>query len=423
MWLMTGMVVAGLLLGVGNSYAQENSSFQELEERVERLSQEVSALKQPAPPVMTESYARGGVTFGGYGELVYQALDKQTDGGNASGKKNTLDLYRFVLNVGYRFSEKWVMNSEIEFEHAAEDKRGEISVEMMALDYLWMSPLSLRTGLLLIPVGFLNEVHEPAVTHGVNRPNVERNIIPTTWRENGAGLFGQVGALSYRSYVVNGFQAIKDSAITTGVTDKVKGYTASSGVRDGRQKGSSALAEDMAWVGRLDYAVLPGMSLGGSFYEGDAGQGAMVSGQQLKARTRLWETHGALQWEGLELRGLYSRVSVSDTELINLAQSFTGTQSVGKRMWGGYGQLAYNVLSVYEGDTYLAPFVRYERYNTQFRVPSGYAADPANDRTEFIYGLTFRPISTIAVKGEYQNNRNRADSAVDQWNVGVGYMF
>lgn len=92
-------------------------------------------------------------------------------------------------------------------------------------------------------------------------------------------------------------------------------------------------------------------------------------------------------------------------------------------MWGGYGQLAYNVLSRNKKGIYLAPFFRYERYNTQARVPDGFASDPANDRMEMVYGLTYKPIATVVLKGEYQNNRNRADSAVDQWNLGLGYMF
>jgi hypothetical protein len=149
----------------------------------------------------------------------------------------------------------------------------------------------------------------------------------------------------------------------------------------------------------------------------------MVSGQELKAKTTLWETHAEYQWQGVELRGLYSRTTVGEVGLINAAQGYTGNASVGERMWGSYGQLAYNVLARSQKGLYLAPFYRYERYNTQAKVPDGYSANPANDRSEMVFGLTFKPIATVVLKGEFQNNRNRADGGVDQWNVGMGYMF
>ncbi len=431
---------AGLVGGV-----RAEPSLQELESRLADLTKEVQAMKaeekkedpskatyQPvyglSPAASKVYHLKEGVSLGGYGELVYQNYDGQKDNATAAGKKDTLDFLRFVLYAGYRFSEKFVLNSEIEFEHAAEDKRGEVSVEMVTLDYLWSSPLNVRGGLLLLPVGFINENHEPTVYHGVLRPSVERTIIPSTWRENGAGLFGQVGPVSYKGYVVNGLQAVGDSYTNTSSTsskssDKVKGFQDSNGVRDGRQKGSSALAEDWGWVGRLDYQVAPGVAVGGSVYSGDSGQGAVVAGEGLKAKTTLWETRADVQWQGLELRGLYTRLSVRQVGMINAAQGVSGNKSVGEKMWGGYGQLAYNVFSACDTGTYLAPFVRYERYNTQHRVPGGYATNPANDRTELVYGLTFEPIATVVLKGEYQNNRNRADTGVDQWNFGMGYMF
>ena len=435
MRIVKGIVSSVLLLSGGLLWAEESVDWVELEKRVTALSQEVSSLKtatkpnavsQPvyglAPAASKVYHLKEGVSLGGYGEMVYQDFDSQKDSGASSDKKSRLDLLRFVLYAGFRFSDKFVLNSEIEFEHAAEDKRGEVSVEMVTLDYLLAPAFNARGGLLLVPMGFLNELHEPTVYHGVNRPNVERTIIPTTWRENGLGFFGQTGPVSYRAYLINGFQAINDKALT-GTDGNVKGYSSANGLRDGRQKGSNAYAEDWGGVGRVDFSGVPGLLVGGSLYTGEAGQSATVSSQTLSAQTTLWEAHGDFQWEGVEVRGLYSRGSVGQVSLINTAQGFTGNKSVGERIWGGYGQFAYNVFSRCEGGLYLAPFFRYERYNTQARVPDGFFSDPANDRTEMVYGLTFKPISTVVLKGEYQNNRNRADTGVDQWNLGLGYMF
>lgn len=422
MRLMNGVALGVALLGAVGSYAEEGVGLNDLEKQVTALSQEVAKLKQAGTPPVQEGHAKDGITFGGYGELVYHDFAAKTDAGEASGEKNTLDLLRFVLNVGYRFSGKFALNSELEVEHANEEKRGEVAVEMATLDYLWAEPLNVRAGLLLVPMGLINESHEPPVFHGVNRPDVEQKIIPTTWRENGVGIFGHAGPVSYRTYVMNGFQAVNDYAVT-GTSGAVDGFDAADGVKEGGAEGSEAFAEDWAWVGRVDYSGVPGLLVGGSLYTGDAGQGAMVAGEKLKARTTLWETHGDYQWQGVELRGLYSRVYVGDVGLINQAQGYSGNESVGEQMWGGYGQVAYNVLGHRARGLYLAPFYRYERYNTQAKVPDGYASDPANDRTEMVYGITFKPLPEVVLKADFQNNNNRAGSGVDQWNLGVGYMF
>lgn len=124
MRFMNGLVFGSLLLGAVGSYAEEGVGLKELEKQVTALSQEVSKLKQAGTPAGKENRSNEGITFGGYGEMVYHDFAAKTDAGDPSGKKNTLDLLRFVLNVGYRFSEKFVLNSEIEFEHANEEKRG-----------------------------------------------------------------------------------------------------------------------------------------------------------------------------------------------------------------------------------------------------------------------------------------------------------
>lgn len=428
--------VAALWFGaaVSMARAEEADRLSALESKYDALMRELETLKTEkegavhkpvfglAPAASKVYHLKEGVTLGGYGEMVYQNYEARKDDGTASGKTDQLDFLRYVLYAGYRFSDKFLVNSEIEIEHAAEDKRGEVSVEMVNVDYLHSPALNLRAGLLLLPVGFLNELHEPPIYHGTLRPNVERNIVPTTWRENGFGLFGQSGPLSYRAYVVNGLQALKDTALG-GSADKVKGFAASSGFRDGRQKGSSALAEDMALVGRLDYTGVPGLLLGGSYYTGQSGQNAVVGGEKLDARTTLWEAHGEWNRSGWEVRALYSRTALSDADRVNAAQGLVGNASVGEAMWGAYGQVAFNVLSLTDAAAALSPFVRYERYNTQARVPAGFSANPANDRTELVYGLTYKPISTVVVKGEFMDNKNRAGTGVDQWNAAVGYLF
>jgi hypothetical protein len=130
---------------------------------------------------------------------------------------DTVDTQRVVLYFGYKFTDRIIFNSEIEFEHAStgvnvQGDQGEVSVEFALLDFLLLQEINLRGGLLLAPFGIINEVHEPTTFFGVFRPLTERFVIPTTWRENGIGIFGdfdlsKAGNLSYKAYLMNSFNA------------------------------------------------------------------------------------------------------------------------------------------------------------------------------------------------------------------------
>lgn len=372
-----------------------------------------------APAAAKVYHIQKGISFGGYGEMVYKDPDNQRDNGTASGSKREVDFLRAILYTGYKFNDKILFNSELEFEHASTTsggERGEVSVELAYLDFLLSKPAGIRTGLLLVPMGFTNELHEPTVFHGALRPSVEQNIIPTTWRENGVGVFGELGGFSYRSYLMAGLQATMDTGVS--------GFSASSGLRGGRSKGAKSKAEDLGWVGRVDYTAIPGVLLGGSFYTGQSGQNATTtSGQEIDAPVTLWELHASAEFKGLELRGLYTKGTIGEVSLINSKNGYTGSNSVGERLFGGYAQAAYNVLSHVNTNQYLAPFVRYERYDTQQRVPAGFTKNAANSRTEFTYGLTYKPIPQVVIKGDWQDYDNQAGTGVDQFNLGFGYIF
>ena len=171
------------------------------------------------------------MSIAGYGEMLYENY--------ASDKTTRFDYLRAILYAGYRFNDKFLFNSEIEVEHAKE-----IFVEFAYVDYRATDNVGLRAGMLLIPMGLVNEFHEPTVFIGAERPVTEKSIIPTTWRENGGGIYGAFDNVAFRAYVVNGFNG---SAFS------------SSGVRGGRQKGGKAKASDMAFTGRLDVTPTPGV--------------------------------------------------------------------------------------------------------------------------------------------------------------------
>ena len=403
--------------------AQEPPTLEELERRIDLLSQELEQQKigaAAAPqadqaqlgfgPAASKIYrAAEGVSIGGYGEMVYSHFDSRTDAGEPSGRSDTLDLLRVVLYFGYKFDEHWLFNSEIEFEHANTDE-GEVAVEFAYLDYLWREPLNARAGLVLIPMGFLNEMHEPTTFLSANRPGIERVILPSTWRENGAGVFGQLGDFGYRAYVVAGLDA--------------EGFTAA-GLRDGRQGGSRSQIEDVAAVGRVDWTGVNGLLLGASAYTGGSGQDLMTAaGGDIGARTSILEGHLQWNWRGLQFRALGTTARVDDAAQLNQALGLTGNDSIGEEMTGYYLELGYDVLSLTEGSSMsLTPFVRFEAYDTQKEVPSGYSADGANDVNIVTYGLAWQPFPQGILKADYQNIENLTGSAVNQFNVALGYIF
>ncbi|HKF43600.1 MAG TPA: TonB-dependent receptor, partial [Thermoanaerobaculia bacterium] len=407
--------------------AADPARLAEIERKIEILAREIEQLKlaEAAPaaaegkdlpygvgPAASKVYGRKGVSIGGYGEFLYQNFDKERENGEPSGEKSTVDLLRAVLYFGYKFDDHWVFNSEIEAEHAvtASDKGGEIEVEFAYLDYLFSRHLRARAGLVLIPAGILNEMHEPPTFLGAIRPDVETRLIPSTWRELGAGVYGDAGAFSYRLYMVNGLNS--------------KGYTAE-GIEEGRQEGSEALAENWAAAGRLDWSPVQGTLLGASFFSGNSDQGERTpSGQSFSGTTTLFDVHADWKWRGLWLRGIYVHTSISDAAAINEVNGLTGDASVGSRQWGWYLQGGFDVLSLKAGSrASLIPFVRYERYDTQSEVPSGYERNPENDVKLFTVGAVFKPIEPIAIKLDWQQRKNAASTGVNQWNIGLGYLF
>ncbi len=371
-------------------------------------------------PAASKVYSAGqGVSIGGYGELLYENFVDEREDGTPSGRADQIDALRAIVYVGYKFSDRFLFNSEIEFEHGTTDQAGSVSLEFAYLDWLVSEGVGLRAGLLLVPMGFLNELHEPPTFLGTKRPETEQQIIPSTWRENGLGVFGDVGRFSYRAYLMNGFDAIG------GGSSNASGYSAS-GLRGGRQKGSKAIAEDLAGVIRVDYAGLPGLVVGGSLYAGQAGQDVtspVDPDATINATTIIWEGHAEYRARGLDLRGLVAVADVGDVPEVNAVRGLTGQASVGERLFGWYLQAGYDVLRGVRTSQRLVPYVRFERLNTQDQVPAGFAANPATDRSIVSLGAAWNPIMQIVLKVDYQVHSNDADTGVDQLNVALGYLF
>ena len=414
---------AALPAGVGAAEAgteaeqeaeEQEVDVEELERRIELLAEELERLRSGEPdrevtidqaralglaPSAAATYAiDSGVSIAGYGEMLYENY--------ASDKTSQFDYLRAIIYTGYRFNDKFLFNSEIEVEHAKE-----IYVEFAYVDYLATENFGLRAGMLLIPMGLVNEFHEPTVFLGAERPVTESAIMPSTWRENGGGVYGAFDNFAFRAYVVNG---LNGSAFS------------SSGVRGGRQKGGKAKANDMAFTGRFDITPTPGVFFGASFYTGGSGQGdIVVDDRNYGVRTNIFDVHAQAQVRGLDLRGVFARASLDDTAMLNQVLGLEGSSGVAEKMQGGYLQVGYDLLSQAPGagGVGLTPYLRYEKVDTHAALAAGFTRNPSKNNTYMVFGLELKPNPGIVLKLDHMWVNNSVDSGVNQFNVSVGYAF
>ncbi len=413
----------------------------ELERKVELLTDELARTRQDVGvpeektelestwglgPAASKVYGIGrGLSIGGYTETFGTAVvhDKKD-----SGEKNRFDALRAVLYAGYKFTDHIVFNSEIEFEHGTtsateSSSGGSVSVEFAALDFLIRDELNARAGLLLVPMGFLNEMHEPPFYYGVNRPDVERLILPSTWREGGAGVFGRIAdRVEYKLYAITSMNAA--------------GFDRT-GLRGGRQNGNRALAEDIAFVGRLDFEPIPELLIGGSVFVGNTAQDQeFVNNVEVpNARLLLWEAHSQLQAHGFRSRVLFAMAHVDDARQLTLAlrtpASTGATPDIGASeviaddMLGVYGEVGYDVMQWILPDSgwTVEPFVRAEYIDTQHAMPRFFSADERNELRIYTAGISAKPIPNVVLKLDYRNRSSRKGRLGDEVNLGFGVVF
>lgn len=434
-----GLVLVGFVMACSSvtvpaavsAQVADSLEIRELARRIDLLSQSVDDLQlgpvaqAPSPvhgfgPAASKVYGVGrGVSIGGYGEMLYENFAAERQNDSPSGKLDAIDFLRQIVYFGFKYDDHLLFNSEIEFEHASTGKRGSVSVEFAYIDALLLPEVNLRAGMLLVPMGFVNELHEPPVFLGARRPEVESSLLPSTWRANGAGFFGYPATgLSYRAYIVESLRAVKSDK------DRIGGFSAS-GLRDSRQSASSSIAEDFAAVVRADYEIR-GWTFGGSVFHGATAQGdTLVGGRGFDAKTSIYEAHLQLRRYGLRLRGLVAGATVRQAEKLNSASGLVGSSSVGSELRGWYVEGGYDLLQrLLPGSAHeVVPYARFEKLDTQAEVPSGFTSSPANDLTVLTLGAAYFPHPQIVVKSDWQKRTNEARTGINQWNIALGYLF
>lgn len=399
-----------------SAQAPDSTRLAELERRLDAVTRELERLQLGEEVVQADSSAMGlglgaskvyrvqqGVSVGGYGEVLYENFASELQDGSAAGAPDRFDALRAILYVGYKFNDRILFNSEIEIEHAKE-----AFLEFAYLDYMLTENVGLRGGVLLAPIGLVNELHEPPVFLGTKRPVTENRIVPTTWRENGIGLFGSTDLLEWRAYLMNSF----DGAGFDGT-----------GLRGGRQKAGKALAEDLGVAGRMDYVGTPGLILGASAYVGETAQNRALNGKEVGGRVLIWDIHADYKFRGWDLRALVAGARVDEAEELNRLNGLSGADGLGESMLGWYVQGGYDLLRNRRTGHQLIPYLRYENVNTQREVPGGFSADPANELTVTSLGLAWKPDPQVVWKMGYQIHSNESDTGLNQWNVQIGWLF
>jgi len=324
-----------------------------------------------------------------------------------------LDFHRFVLLVTHSFSERIRFVGELELEHAVVEgleEKGELELEQAYVDFLLSRSFNVRAGMMLMPIGIINERHEPPVYYGVERPFNDTVIIPTTWFEAGAGVHGELGrGWRYRAFIVAPLDAGE--------------FSAEEGLREGRQKGSEANVGRPAVTGRVEYVAIRGLTLGASGWSGRSG---FQFRPVFDVPVSLAEVDGRYSRRRLELRGQFSQVWIDQAGQLNeaLALRVGVNPNIARVLRGFYGEAGYRAISnAAFGD--VGAFVRYENFDTQFRMPTGYVGLPQFDRDAWVVGATYWPDPDVAVKFDYSLVRSRSSvvQAPDSFNVGLGWWF
>lgn len=322
-----------------------------------------------------------------------------------------LDFHRFVLLFAHSFSDRIRFVSELELEHAVVSREtdGALELEQAYVDFLIARPFNARAGMILAPIGIINERHEPPVFHGVERPAVDTVIIPTTWFGAGAGVHGEIsGGLRYRAYAMETLDA--------------SGFSAEEGLRGGRQKGVESNARNIAGTARLEYVGTPGLVLGASFWSGDTGFGF----PRVDSSVTLAEVDGRYRHGEIGIRGQYAHVFLDGMGELNRAvlRTVGVSPNAAEQMRGFYLEGSYFVVPR-PAPRELAVFVRYENFDTQYRMPAGFQPLPEFDRDAWIVGVTYFPDPDVAVKIDYTVLRNQSGVIVapNSLNLGLGWWF
>jgi len=360
------------------------------QQRIEALEEQVEALA--AAYESSESKSESKVHIGGYGELLYHNLDR-------NGVDDIeLNFRRFVMFFGYDFNDKARFVSELEVENTfvSASSRGAVELEQAYLEFDLQDNISLKTGIILMPIGIISETHEPGTFYGAQRPIIERTIIPTTWWGGGVALNHRfANGLSYDVFLSEGLKTDDPSVSLNSEPFNLKG---------GKQKTSFADMHDLALTGRIKYTGKAGMEIATyAQYQPDLDQSAINS---YADSAYLLGGHGIYQFGDFKATALYAMWTVDGD----------AAKAAGKdKQDGGYVELSYRPIPK------LGFFVRQNQWSQERGI----------DKSQTDAGFNYWPYENIVFKFDVQiqndDAKNEPDPTIsnlgDGFNLGMGYQF
>ncbi|MFT6219119.1 MAG: hypothetical protein ACJA2Y_001934 [Cycloclasticus pugetii] len=324
-------------------------------------------------------------TIGGYGEVHYNNLS----GKGAASDKDEIDFHRFVLFFGHEFTDDIRFFSELELEYnlSGNGKDGQVQLEQAYIDFDLNDNHTARAGSFILPVGIINETHEPPTFYGTERNPIERNIIPATWWAAGAGAHGELGAgFSYDAYIHSGLNV--DNGFS---------------IRSGRQKVSKAKANDPAATARIKYTGIPGLELAVSAqHQQNMGQG-LVAGLE---SGNLIETHAIWSTGPFTVKALYAAWDIDGYAV----------EAVGADKQEGF----YVEPSLRLSEKF-GIFARFNQWDNYAGSNSGTAKD--TEKEQWDVGINYWPHEDVVIKADYQYQNNDDGKEQNGLNLGIGYQF
>lgn len=337
-----------------------------------------------------------GLMIGGYGEVTYNDPDEGA---------SELDVQRLVILLAYKFDDRVSFITEIEYEHVKE-----VYIEQAWLNYALNDNTNLRAGLLLVPMGIVNEYHEPTTYNGVERPTLDNKIVPTTWREIGIGVSGRLNNMNmrYQAYIMNGPKSYDG-------TYKLKG---ANGLRGGRQKGAESIGSNSNFASRLDFYGILGLRLGISYYNGKTQtiDKSMIGTQVGVSMTGLDARYVK---NNFSARYQYINANLTDTNQYNRVSG----KDLGSQMSGYYVEAAYNLLPI-DARQRFDVFVRYEDLDRHKSVTQSLRKNLSYHMQEWTVGVSYHLSKGSVFKMDYQSKGTAAnDNTKGQINMGIGVFF
>ena len=341
-------------------------------------------------------FSKNPLSIGGYGEMFYA---------NPEGKDDYADVYRFITYIGYKFNDWIVLNTEIEFEHGANaEDGGEVVVEFLYLDFLLSQEANLRLGHVLVPMGLINQRHEPTLFNTVQRPDIEKYLLPSTWHENGALVYGRFDSadIDYTAGVINALNLNNDDA-------KAPDY---GWIREGRLGASKDAPFDPAFVGRVDYTGINGLMVGASVYYGDGSNVEDGETDVSGLDTTIFDIHASYDNGPFSMYGLYTQTNMDG------AENLSGTAV--EKASGYYVNASYDISSLVGLNYKLPVFAQYQDFNPVEKTVGGLNEDAFQTEIATI-GLNFFPADQVVLKADYEMRDGYKEG--DKFSFGLGFIF